>query len=229
MILAGGYGTRLGETTKSTPKALIEIGGVPVIDRNIHKLIEIGITEITINTHFLSKMVKDHLTMKFPELDLRIVYEPKLLGTAGTLRHNIDWLAKDDFIVMHGDNYFQDSLKELLRSHKEANDGRTATMLTFESEDPQNCGVVELDKMGFILHFHEKSNTPPTNVANAAIYVFSKETRQTILNLSKNETDISCDLIPRLKRKMKTVKCLGQFIDIGTLENLKKANDCENL
>jgi mannose-1-phosphate guanylyltransferase len=214
--------------TKTIPKALVEVGGVPIIDRTIHKLIEIGITEITINTHYLSKIVAEHLAMKFPKLNLRIVFEPKLLGTAGTLKHHIDWLAEDDFIVMHGDNYFQDSLQELLRNHNEANDRRVATMLTFESENPENCGVIELDNTGFILSFHEKSKTPPTNIANAAIYIFSKETKKNILSLSEDETDISIDLIPRLMREIKTVKCLGDFIDIGTLENLEKANQLEN-
>ena len=228
LILAGGFGTRLGKITQSIPKALVEVGGVPIIDRTIRKLIEIGITEITINTHHLGKMLADHLTIKFPKLNLRIVFEPKLLGTAGTLKHHVNWLAEDDFIVMHGDNYFQDSLEELLRNHNEANDGRVATMLTFESQNPENCGVVELDKMGFVLNFHEKSNTPPTNIANAAIYIFSKEMKDTILSLAEDETDISIDLIPKLMRKIKTVKCLGYFMDIGTLENLIKANNIEN-
>jgi dTDP-glucose pyrophosphorylase len=47
LILAGGYGTRLGELTKTIPKALVEVGGIAIIDRTINKLTEIGITEIT--------------------------------------------------------------------------------------------------------------------------------------------------------------------------------------
>ena len=90
LILAGGYGTRLGELTKSLPKALVEVGGVPIIDRTIKKLTEIGITEITINTHYLHEMVKDHLNKRWEDLKLRIVFEPELLGTAGTLKNNID-------------------------------------------------------------------------------------------------------------------------------------------
>ncbi len=222
LILAGGYGTRLGELTKTIPKALVEVGGKPIIDRTIAKLTEIGITEITVNTHYLSEMVTDHLVTKFPELNLRIVYEPKLLGTAGTLKANIDWLATDDFIVMHGDNFFTDNLFGLVQG--ELNPEIFLRAFTFLTDSPQNCGVFTLSKDNRINSFDEKEQNTTSTVANAAIYRFSKEILTYISNLGPSETDISVNLIPALLDKIELVELKGCFIDIGTERGLKQAN-----
>ena len=48
LILAAGFGTRLGSLTQEIPKSLVEVGGIPIIDRSISKLMEIGITEIPV-------------------------------------------------------------------------------------------------------------------------------------------------------------------------------------
>jgi hypothetical protein len=55
-------------------------------------------------------MVTDHLVTRFHNLNLWIIFEPKLLVAAGTLKANIGWLAAGDFIVMHGDNFFTENL-----------------------------------------------------------------------------------------------------------------------
>jgi len=223
LILAGGYGTRLGERTKSLPKALIEVGGIPIIDRTIHKLIEVGITEITINTHYLSEMVASHLNKRFQNLNIRMVFEPKLLGTAGTLRANIEWLAVDDFIVMHGDNFFTDSLFTLtLKNLKPGNLIRASTFLT---NDPVNCGIFTVSKKNSVISFDEKKKHVNSNIANAAIYRFSKEILNLVLNLNSSETDISMHLLPLVLNKIELVPLKGAFIDIGTESGLKIAND----
>ena len=222
LILAGGYGTRLGELTKSTPKVLIEVGGVPIIDRTIGKLTDIGITEITINTHYLAEMVTEYLTSRFPDLNLRIVFEPKLLGTAGTLKKNIDWLAVDDFIVMHGDNFFTDNLFGLAKGELESKNLLRAC--TFITNNPQNFGVFTITNEDTIIGFDEKSENATSNIANAAIYRFSRNVHELVTNLGENETDISVNFLPTILDKVELVMLKDEFIDIGTREGLAQAN-----
>jgi mannose-1-phosphate guanylyltransferase len=222
LILAGGYGTRLGELTKTIPKALVEVGGIPIIDRTINKLNEIGITEITVNTHYLNEMVTEHLTTKFPELNLRIVFEPKLLGTAGTLKANIDWLATDDFIVMHGDNYFKDNLFTLAESNLRP--GNLLRACTFVSKSPQHCGIFTLSQENIILSYDEKKQDITSTIANAAIYRFSKDAINLVSNLEINQKDISVNIIPTILDKIELVELEGDFIDIGTAQGLSRAN-----
>ena len=52
LILAAGFGTRLGKLTEDKPKALVEVGGKAILDHNITKLLNAGISEILINTHY---------------------------------------------------------------------------------------------------------------------------------------------------------------------------------
>lgn len=222
LILAGGYGTRLGELTKTIPKALVEVGGTPIIDRTIIKLTEIGITEITVNTHYLSEIVTEHLVAKFPELKLRLVFEPKLLGTAGTLKANIDWLATDDFIVIHGDNFFTDNLFGLISS--EMAPGILLRACTFITDSPQNSGIFTLSEGKKIESFDEKKFDVTSVIANAAIYRFSKDILGYISNLGLSQTDISLDVIPDILDKIELVGLNGEFIDIGTKQGLDRAN-----
>ena len=60
------------------------------------------------NTQQLNQIVTDHLVTRFPNLNLPIVFDPKLLVTLGTLEANIEWLATGNFIVKHSDNFFTD-------------------------------------------------------------------------------------------------------------------------
>lgn len=223
LILAGGYGTRLGEQTKSVPKALVKVGGIPIIDRTIHKLVEVGITEMTVNTHYLSEMVALHLRQSFENLNIRIVFEPKLLGTAGTLKANIEWLAVDDFIVMHADNFFTDTLFALTMN--DLKPGNLVRASTFITNDPKNCGVFTISEDNYVISFDEKKQHAKSNIANAAIYRFSKKTVNLVSNLNLNETDISLHVLPLVLNKIELASLKGDFIDIGTESGLKLANN----
>ena len=222
LILAGGYGTRLGELTKSTPKVLIEVGGVPIIDRTIEKLTDVGITEITINTHYMNEMVAEYLTSRFPDLNLRIVYEPILLGTVGTLKANIDWLAVNDFIVMHADNFFADNLSELIAG--ELKPGNLLRACTFITKNPENCGVFIVTEENTVIDFDEKKETARSNVANAAIYRFSKNVSELVSESRDEVRDISIDFLPTITKKIELVMLKNDFFDIGTREGLFEAN-----
>ena len=51
------------------------------------------------------------------------------------------------------------------------------TMLTFRSDNPKACGVVDLDKKNIVQSFEEKSNNPKSNIANGAVYLFENDFR----------------------------------------------------
>ena len=61
MILAAGFGKRLGELTKRKPKPLLEVKGKPLIDHHIEKLISAGFRTIAINTHYLGTQISEHV------------------------------------------------------------------------------------------------------------------------------------------------------------------------
>ena len=65
MILAAGYGKRLGNLTQDTPKPLIKVKGKALIDFHIEKLIAIGCNKIVINVHYLAEKIIKHVSEKY--------------------------------------------------------------------------------------------------------------------------------------------------------------------
>ena len=132
-----------------------------------------GIEKILINTHYLSNQVEDFLLKSKYRNKIEIAYEKNLLGTGGTLLQNKNFFYKEDFLVAHSDNLCLCNFEDLIKSHFERPKETLMTMMTFLTNTPRTCGIVELDKKKIVRKFHEKIHNPPSNLANAAVYIFS--------------------------------------------------------
>jgi len=104
LLLSGGFGTRLAPLTNTTPKCLVPIGGVPLMDYWLKQLVDFGIKDILINTHHLADKVREHVKYSPWAEYITLVHETELLGTAGTLRHNNAFFDTESFFVAHADN-----------------------------------------------------------------------------------------------------------------------------
>ena len=128
MILAAGVGSRLRPLTAETPKALLEVGGTPMIERVIRCLMSGGVTEIIINLFHLGDRIVDFLASK-GNFGLRIEFtrEAKLLDTGGGLKHAA-WFFDDNrpFYLHNVDVLSNINLAELLQFHQEI--GALATL-----------------------------------------------------------------------------------------------------
>ena len=106
MILAAGYGKRLGNLTKDTPKPLIEVKGKALIDFHIDKLIAIGCNKIVINVHYLAEKIINHVTAKYIDaIDIVFSHEENILGTGGGIKNAVKHFNQDDFLVINSDIY----------------------------------------------------------------------------------------------------------------------------
>lgn len=225
ILLAAGFGKRLGEITYNLPKPLVEVKEIPVMDYLVKKLINLNIEHIYINTHYKHKMIVDFISKSNFPIPITIIYEEVLLGTAGTLKTLLDDVASKDFIVMHADNYFEDSLTTICEKHLASNSNILLTMGTFEVSDPSKYGTVELTANGIVTNFFEKNQHSTSRIANSAIYIMKPEIKETISMLTIEENDISLHLIPKLMGRIKALPLKGFFFDIGTPENLTIANN----
>jgi mannose-1-phosphate guanylyltransferase len=156
LLLAGGYGTRLLPITKATPKCLVDINGEKLLDIWLAKLLESGINEIIINTHHLDDVVNQHINQSIYKNNVRLVYEDKLLGTAGTIKKNKVFFGNGPLIVVHADNLSIFNMDEFKNCFMERPPGIHITMMTFNTDCPELCGIVELDKNGVVIKFYEK-------------------------------------------------------------------------
>ena len=78
-------------------------------------------------------------------------------------------------LIIHADNITNDNLFEFVNAHNNRPSNTIFTMLTFETDTPESCGIVEKDEQMVVKNFFEKVDHPPSNIANGAIYVFDSE------------------------------------------------------
>ena len=106
MILAAGFGKRLGELTKNKPKPLLKVKGKPLIDYHIEKLISAGFKTIAINTHYLGNQISDHVINIFgQDVEIIISHENELLGTGGGIKKAISSFEDEEVVIINSDIY----------------------------------------------------------------------------------------------------------------------------
>jgi mannose-1-phosphate guanylyltransferase len=223
LLLAAGLGTRLKPLTDIWPKCLMPIRDRPLLEYWLNILQKSGIDNILVNTHYLSEYVEGFI--KQPQFTgwVDSVYEPSLLGTAGTIRENIDFCQNSTVLLAHADNWTCCNFSDFLNYHNNQRPkGTVMTMMTFTCLDPKSCGIVELDSNGVVVNFHEKVKKPPGKLANAAVYLIEPEVIRWIEN-NPEITDFSIEVITQFIGKIATWENKNIHRDIGIFKTLKEA------
>jgi len=224
ILLAAGFGTRLRPLTNTIPKCMVPIKGKPLIQIWLEKLREASVSPVLINTHYLSGQVQTFIDNSAFKDQSIIVFEPELLGTAGTLLRNIFFFGDGDGMLIHADNYSEADFNKFIVAHKNRPPGCLMTMMIFRTDNPSSCGIVELDTNGVIIGFHEKVANPPGNLANGAVYILSAEIISLIKTKFSDKTDFSTEILGNFVGKIYTYLTEEIFVDIGTIENYNKVN-----
>jgi mannose-1-phosphate guanylyltransferase len=225
LLLAAGLGTRLRPVTDTLPKCLVPIGGRPLIDYWFDRLFGSGLVErVLVNAHYLPRLVENHVSHSPWARRIDLVYETDLLGTAGTIKANRNYFGSKDFLVAHADNLATFDVSQFVAAHASRPAHVAMTMLTFRTDDPGSCGIVELDSSGVVVGFHEKVRNPPGNLANGAVYILTPEVLGFIASLESSVIDFSTEVIPHFLGRILAAESRGYHRDIGTIESLRQAN-----
>lgn len=222
LLLAGGLGTRLRPLTDTVPKCLIPVGGRPILEYWCDALEEAGIREALLNTHHLPDPVRAYIAQANTRRRLMLTetYEHKLLGSAGTVAANRDWMNKADVcVVIYADNLSTLDLRQMIAFHQ--NHDQPMTMALFQTPYPSQCGIATLDTTGRITHFVEKPEAPASDLANAGIYVVDAAAWREIADMQA--FDFGHDALPAFVGRMQGYAFDGYHRDIGTPEALAQA------
>ena len=223
LLLAAGLGTRLRPLTLTTPKCLIPVHGKPLLDYWFEHLFEAGIERALVNTHWLADRVQAHVAQSHYRGRIDLVHEPELLGTAGTILANRQWLGGETFLVCHADNLTDFDVPAFVAAHRARDPGCMMTMLSFRTDAPESCGILETARRGVVVGFHEKVKDPPGNLANAAVYLFESGIFEMIAALGTPAADLSTQILPGLTGRIQSFETHGYHRDIGTLAALRLA------
>ena len=224
LLLAAGLGTRLRPLTDTIPKCLVPIKGQALLGVWLDRLSQAGIGPFLINTYYLSECVQAFVAASPYRDQVTLAHENELRGTAGTLIANLDFFEGQDGLLIHADNYCLADFDGFLQAHKRRPQYCLMTMMTFRSETPASCGIVELDSRGVVVGFHEKVANPPGNLANGAVYLLSAELFQTLATDFRAVVDFSTDVLQQLVGRIYTYETKEFFMDIGTPKAYELAN-----
>jgi len=203
---------------------MLPIHGRPLLEYWLELLTNAGVKEILVNTHYLPDIVRDYVRGCHWSEYVTLVHEDALLGTGGTVLRNADWIGRSSaFIVAHADNLTRFDLAAFQRAHRERQGDCFITMMTFVTDSPQTCGIVELDGENRVCAFYEKQPDPPSQLANGAVYIFEPSVLDTLAGLPGPVIDISTQLLPLYLGRMVAWQNADYHRDIGTLESLKAA------
>ncbi|PCJ61780.1 MAG: nucleotidyl transferase [Planctomycetota bacterium] len=220
VIMAGGLGTRLGDLTKDTPKPMLKVGGKPILERIIEKFIEQGFSKFFISVNFKKEVIKDYFK-NGDELNVEIKYleEAKRLGTAGALSL-IDVELKNPLLIINGDVLSVINFTDFLNFHKSTES--VATMCVKEYEYVVPYGVVETEGTT-ITGLTEKPKVLFS--VNSGVYALNPSVLSYVPEGSFYDMpSLFKDLIDK-KINTNVYRLDDYWIDIGKLEDLKKANN----
>jgi mannose-1-phosphate guanylyltransferase len=174
VILVGGEGTRLRPLTLTTPKQMLPIMGIPMLEAVLRQLSLHGVDEAVLSLGYLpDRFIEAYPDGRCAGVALSYAVEPEPLDTAGAVRFAAQELgAEETFLVVNGDVLTDLDVTALVAFHREHS--AEGTVALHPVEDPSRYGVVPTDLDGRVLEFVEKppKESAPTNLINAGTYVF---------------------------------------------------------
>ncbi|KRV44635.1 sugar phosphate nucleotidyltransferase [Bacillus sp. TH007] len=229
VILAGGKGSRLAPLTKIFNKHLLPVGPYPMIYWSIFKLKEAGIVDVMLISQEEQIPLFQKLLEDDRELGMNIVYQvqPEASGISDGLSYAKPFAQGEKFVLMLGDNVFEDSLRPFVDAFRQQESG--AKVLLKEVADPKRFGIAEIDPAHHrILSIEEKPEHPRSSYCVTGIYFYDQDVFQYIEEISPSDrgeleiTDVNNLYISNSQLTYDMLK--GWWIDAGTHESLHEAS-----
>jgi MurNAc alpha-1-phosphate uridylyltransferase len=211
MILAAGRGERMGALTANEPKSLLAVGGTPLIERQLARLVASGFTDVVINLSYRGAQIRSRLG-DGRRLGVTITYseegEPPL-ETAGGIVHALPWLGAGAFLLVNSDVY-----TDLDFAAFGAHAARRNTLLLVPNPAHNPLGDFGLDEDGTVTLVEPRLTYGGVAVLDTALFA----------NLAPGRRPLK----PVLDAAIDRGALRGQFydgvwIDVGTPERLEEA------
>ena len=179
VILAAGEGNRMRPLTYTRPKVMLPIANKPILEHLLIEAGEAGISQFIFIVGYHDEQVRDYFGSG-DKWGVSIDYctQRRQLGTADALKM-VEGLVDGNFLMINGDIIVNQKDINSLASRS----GNTLSVI--EVKDTTGLGLVEL-REGKVVHIYEKVENPPSDTANAGLYLFTPDIFDTISQTSKS-------------------------------------------
>lgn len=169
VILAAGEGSRMRPLTYARPKVMLPVAGKPILEHLMLKAKEAGVSEFVLVVGYHDEEIRNYFN-DGARLGVAIDYatQRRQLGTANAVAQAAPLINDRTFLVMNGDAIVGgDDIRNLVTQD-------VTTLSLFEVKDTRGLGAVAVEGER-VKRIYEKMDNPPSNLANAGIYLFTKE------------------------------------------------------
>ena len=222
LILCAGFGKRLNPITLNTPKPLLEIKDVSMLERCINLIEKLGIQKILINTFYLKDQFSVFLNSKNFNIDIKIIEDGEhILDTGGGIQNMIKYSNEKDFIIFNPDTIWSNDYKdEILKMEK-----------IYFSEKLENILLLANKKLSFDKKlkgdFNLKNNLLNTEAEKEFIYIGCQIINKKLFERNKIENYSILEIWNNLldQKKLFGYESQKNFYHLTDLDIFKKLKD----
>ena len=219
LILAAGKGTRMWPLTENSPKPLLPICGLPIIERQIQELKKIGVKKLYILIGYQMKELSDYLGKNKSGIDIQYIVQKEQKGTGHAVNQAKN-IIKGNFYCINGDLIVDSKNLERLKGKK-----NELTMMVTKVKDGSNFGVIE-SMNDRLVSINEKGISGKSTI-NAGIFLFNEKIFDAIDNIEKSirgEYELT-DALQAISNDIHILEYQGFWKDIGAPWDLITANE----
>jgi D-glycero-alpha-D-manno-heptose 1-phosphate guanylyltransferase len=219
IVLCGGFGTRLGDLTRKTPKPILPVAGKPFLEHVLDQIILAPIDEIILAVSFEWEKIKLVIGNSWRGVPVTYSIESQPLGTGGAIKLAMTSAQIKEALVFNGDTLLKVNPDEL-RVFSEKNHADVGIALKV-MDDCARYGSVSIDESNRIIEFSEKGNQK-AGLINSGVYYL----RNSILDqIKQNKFSFENEfLVPMSNRLIfYGMKTEAYFIDMGVPDDFYRA------
>lgn len=224
MILAAGFGTRLKPLTDSIPKALVPFRNEPMINYQIHKLINYGFDEIVVNAYHFAEQINDYFKKKSFGIKINVIEEENILGTGGGVLNAKGYFEKEDFfLVINVDVFTNFDFAKIIEFHKSHN-----PLVSVAVQKRKTSRYLEFDSEMKLLHRENETSKKENLYAFNGIHIISNK----IFNGRKIEYldifDLYFEMIQNGEKVLGFNVQDSNFKDLGKIDSIRNTDNSDN-
>jgi len=217
VVMAGGLGTRLRPLTENLPKAMLPVGGRPLMERIIEQLQQAGIRRVNVTTHYKAEKIIEHFgDGRAFGVELHYMNEDRPLGTGGAL--GLLPAPREPMLIINGDILTEVDFKAMVDFHQESQAEMTVAVSRYDLQVPY--GVIECEGS----HVRGLTEKPQLSFfVNAGIYLIEPAVYSYIPNGERFDMTDLIDKLLGARRPVVSFPIREYWLDIGQHSDYEQA------